>query len=125
MNNGDFKNLYEELNQVGFVFSVENMEKHFKKAIPSMKFAFLQYVLARNETVNIHILICEMIMFTDVFFCDWYSVVWWHLKRALEISPQNAEVLKWIISTFDNHPDSPISEHEMTHYKNALNSISQ
>lgn len=125
LNKGNYQEVYQELKSRKYCYSIDNFTRDFKKISSEKKFSFLHYVIANEESPALHILICEFLMYTDTFFYDIYSVIKWHLKRALEISPGNTSVLQWIICTFSDFSGSPFSEDELSDYKKILNNYSE
>jgi hypothetical protein len=123
MLDGLYSTLYEKLEEMNFHYDLEEYTKCFKGINSEKKYAYLTYVMARCETPDLHLLICDFLSFTDTFFFDRYTVQKWHLKRALEISPNNVKVLQWITCTFNDHPDPPFSEEELSEYNNLLKSL--
>lgn len=43
------------------------------------------------------------------------------VKRAIELFSTENILLEWVISTYENHPDSPFKESEIIEYKKQLN----
>lgn len=123
MKKGFFQSVYEELKSAGYEYTLDAFTRDFKNVSSEMKFAYLQYLIAKEETADIHLLLCDFLMWTDTFFFDYYPVLNWHLKRALEISPNNIKVLQWITCIFNGHPDSPFSEEELAAYNEKLSSL--
>ena len=80
----------------------------------------MNYVLARKESAEMHIVICKYILYGDGFFDDIHTVVNWHFRRALEISNNSSAVLREIISNYKDHPDSPFTEEEMVSFETLL-----
>lgn len=120
LSEGLYNQLYEKLNSLNFQYNIEEFTRTFNKVSSEKKYAYLMYVIARAETPELHILMCNFLLFTDTFFFDMYPVQRWHLKRALEISPNNKSVLGWIIDIFNLHPDCPFTKEEMKQYRPAL-----
>lgn len=120
MSNGLYNALYEKLVEEKFQYFIEEFSEAFKNVASEKKYAYLTYAVAKSETPDLHLLICDLLLYTDLFFYDMYTVQKWHLKRALEISPNNKEVLQWIVDIFSNHPDSPFSLEELSDYNNIL-----
>lgn len=123
MKKGCFQSVYEELDSAHYAYTLEAFTRDFESVGSEMKFAYLQYLIAKEETPDIHLLLCDFLMWTDTFFFDMYPVLNWHLRRALEISPNNVKVLQWITCNFSGHPDSPFSEDEMAEYSEVLSSL--
>ncbi|NLZ46461.1 MAG: hypothetical protein GX896_07185 [Clostridiales bacterium] len=123
LSEGAYDSLYMELDENNFFYDIENFTTAFDGVKSEKKYAYLTYAIARNETPNLHLLLCDLIYYTDRFFYDVYTMQKWHLKRALEISPNNIDVLKWITTIFNEHPDSPFSKYELAIYNKQLESI--
>jgi len=121
LSEGSYCALYEKLEDMHFNYDLEEFTKIFKGVSSEKKYAYLTYVMAKSETPYLHLLICDLLSYTDTFFFDRYTVQKWHLKRALEISPNNQAVLQWIVDVFGHHPSSPFDEEELRGYKNLLN----
>lgn len=120
MSEGHYSALYEKLEEDKFNYVLEEYSKTFRNVTSEKKYTYLTYAIAKSETPNLHLLICDLLLYTDLFFHDMYTVQKWHLKRALEISPNNKEVLQWIVDIFSNHPDSPFNEDELSYYNKIL-----
>jgi len=123
IDNGEYQQLYEKLEARHYAYTLENVTRDFKEVSSEKKYTYLMYAIACSETPELHLLICDMLLFTDTFFFDMYTLQKWHLKRALEISPNNVQVLQWITCTFSGHPDSPFSKEELTAYNVLLKSL--
>lgn len=114
MNQGSFQELYSKLEKLDFSYSLEDFVTLFRKGKAEYKYAYLTYLIAKNEKPEWHILLCDMLLYTDMlFFHDMYTVQKWHVLRALEISPSNFSVLDWVIGVFNDSPDSPFTDNEM------------
>lgn len=120
LSDGYYNDVYNYLDTIKFSYSLEDFAKISNGISSEKKYAYLTYAISKKETVERHLLICEFLLFTDTFFYDVYVVLKWHLKRALEISPNNIKVLQWIVSTFNNHPDSPFNKEELLEYNSIL-----
>jgi hypothetical protein len=117
---GLYNPLYQKLEEFGFRYDLEEFTKTFNGVCGEKKYAFLMYAIAKNETPALHLLICDLLSYTDTFFFDKYTLQKWHLKRALEISPNNVDVLQWVTCTFNGHPDSPFDADELLVYNQLL-----
>jgi|GEM_PF-6309618 len=51
-----------------YVYTLERFTHDFSKVNSMKKYCYLLYVMSRNETPDIHILICDTLMFIDTFF---------------------------------------------------------
>lgn len=118
MNQGYFQELFNKLEELNFSYYLDEFDALFQKGKAEYKYAYLTYLIARSEKPEYHILLCDMLLYTDMlFFHDRYTVQKWHLLRALEISPNNLDVLDWIIGVFNNSPDSPFTDDEMLRFE--------
>ena len=123
MSEGLYRALYEKLEEDKFQYIIEEYSKAFSNVSSEKKYTYLTYAIAKLETPDLHLLICDLLLYTDLFFDDMYTLQKWHLKRALEISPNNKEVLQWIVDIFSNHPDSPFNGDELSYYNKKLSSL--
>lgn len=123
LNDGYYSEAYEKLLCVkeAFVQDTYSLEffcgKHLNNVNIEKKFAYLNYALARKESVEIHIFICNYLLYGDCLFDDIHTVVNWHFRRALEISNNSPKVLREILTHYKDHPDSPFSKEEMKNYE--------
>lgn len=126
MNEGYYSLVYEKLLSINEDLAQETYTlaffcgEHLKNVDAEKKFAYLNYVLARKESAEMHIFICNYLLYGDGFFDDIHTVVNWHFRRALEISNNSPAVLREIISNYKDHPDSPFTEEEMVSFETLL-----
>ena len=59
-------------------------------------------------------------MYTDTFFYEIHPVIHMFIRRALDMFPNEPVLLEWIISTYENHPDSPFENTEIITFKERL-----
>lgn len=116
----DFKTLYELLKNKDYGYSLESFDRDFKKNISSDKFSYLVYLNAREKSVKNILLLCDFLLYTDTFFYDIHPVIYDYLNQGLSMFPADKQLLKWIISIYENHPDSPFSLSELEKIKLAL-----
>jgi len=105
--------VYEELKKMNYDYTLQNFAHDFKKVDSATKYCYLLYMIARQDSPKLRILICDALMFTDTFFDDTWTVIHWHLKQALNMEPDNIDILLWIIEILYGSPDSLFSEQEM------------
>ena len=109
---GKYYSAYNDLNKIGYVYSIENL-MHDLPHINSMeKYCFLMYAISRNETSQLHMSICELLMF-DPFFHYVYPLVYWHIQKAIILSPSDYTIKEWVLDTFSSSPDSPFTDEEL------------
>lgn len=121
-NKGNFNYVYNQLKIINYKYTLENIERDFSKIKSEKKFCYLIYLLSKENTPSNTILICETLLYTDTFFYDIHPVVKMFLQQSLSIRPFNLDILRWIIDTYENHPDSPFSDYEIQLYKNKIDS---
>ena len=109
----EFNSVYEILEMKKYNYTVENFEKDFKTVNSTDKFCYLVYLLSKDYSIKNTLLLCDFLMYTDTFFYDIHSVIQLFVRRALEMFPTEPSLLDWIISTYENHPDSPFKEEEI------------
>lgn len=120
MKKHDFKSLYELLEEENYKYTIDNFERNFKKYSSTDKFSYLIYLIARERNVENTLLICDFLMFTDTFFDDVHTVIYDFLCQGLQIFPDNTELLQWIVSIYEGHPDSPFTLSELAEIKMRL-----
>ena len=129
LNDGYYLKVYEKLlcTKEAWVNGVYSLEffcsnKHLGNVNFEKKLAYLNYALARKESIEMHIFICYYLLYGDCLFDDINTVAGWHFRRALEISNNSPEVLKEILTHYREHPDSPFSREEMKKFESMLGS---
>ena len=116
---GKYYSAYNDLNKIGYVYSIENL-MHDLPHINSMeKYCFLMYAISRNETSQLHMSICELLMF-DPFFHYVYPLVYWHIQKAIILSPSDYTIKEWVLDTFSSSPDSPFTDEKLYHYAQSI-----
>lgn len=117
----EYHSIYIILKEKGYDYTIDNLEKDFGNVSSMNKFCYLVYLLSNDYSVENTLLMCDFLTYTDTFFYDIHSVIRMFTQRALELFPENPTLLKWIISTYENHPDSPYEKKELSHFKEQLN----
>lgn len=115
-----FEEVYITLAQKGCDFTLNELAKIFPKSDSIRMYTFLMYAISQNEDIQKHLTICDYLCFMDPYVSGADALIRWHLIRALEISPENIAVLKWITSIYCGNPDSPFSEEELDRYHQHL-----
>jgi hypothetical protein len=116
-----YYSVYFFLKEKKYDYTIENLERDFVKVSSSDKFCYIIYLLSKDFTVKNTLLLCDFLMFTDTFFYDIHPVIQMFIRRALELFPNETTLLQWIISVYENHPDSPFKESEIITFKEQLN----
>lgn len=120
---GQFFEVYEHLIQEHVKFKIEDLVLLFPDANRYLLYTFIMYAISREETVEKHLAICDVLLYLEPCFLGDYDLIAWHLRQSLKISPNDVKVLQWTIDTFSSHPDSPFSESELLAYKKILSTI--
>jgi len=115
MTTGAFSALHDRLVEEGYGYLFAKLASDFDGVPGAMKYAFLMHEIAVRESAELHLLICDTLLYFDTFFVYIWPVLRWHLLRALAVAPESVDVLQWITSTFgDGHPDSPFTPEELS-----------
>lgn len=117
----EYHSIYVILKEKGYDYTIDNLEKDFSNVSSMDKFCYLVYLLSKDYSVKNTLLMCDFLTYTDTFFYDIHSVIRMFTQRALELFPTNLTLLKWIVLTYENHPDSPYEKKEITAFKARLN----
>ena len=121
--NGNYNYVYETLKLKNYDYTLDNLEKDFSSIKSKDKYSYLIYLLSKENTPQNVILLCDTLLYTDTFFFDIHPVIYMFLQQSLILHPFDISILKWIISVYDNHPDSSFSHEVINTYKNKLNNL--
>ena len=102
---GQFFEVYEHLIQEHVKFKIEDLVLLFPDANRYLLYTFIMYAISREETVEKHLAICDVLLYLEPCFLGDYDLIAWHLRQSLKISPNDVKVLQWTIDTFSSHPD--------------------
>ncbi len=119
--NREYKTLYAILSKKEYDYTIDNIEKDFGMVSSMDKFCYLVYLLSNEYSVKNTLLICDFLTYTDTFFHDIHPVIRMLIQRALESFPTDKTLLEWVVSAYENHPDTPFSETELRNFKELLN----
>ena len=108
-----YHDIYIQLEGKKYQYTLESLNKDFNDVDELNLYCYLIYVLSKQQTCEMSILICEYLMFLGTPFYDIYPVIRYHLDISLLASPNNLEILNWIASIFFEHPDSPYTDNEL------------
>lgn len=117
---GKYNELYILLEQEQFEYTLDNLVINFSVKNNQDLFCYLLYVLSICKEVKIYLLICDFLMFQDIWFADIIPIIKWFLDSALQLYPNNVEIAEWILSVFKENPESPYTEGELLKIKNWL-----
>lgn len=98
----------------------ENLTKLFSKVNSIHLHSFLIYCLSKKPTPDIYVAICENYLYVSPRIEDVYSVIYYYMKQALAVFPNNKMLADWIITTFSCDPSSPFSKEELNKIMNIL-----
>ena len=116
----DYHSIYTVLSEKNYSYTLGNIERDFNKIDSSNKFCYLIYLLSRDYCIKNVLLVCDFLIYTDTFFYDIHPVIRMMILHAIEFFPTDNTLLEWIISTYDNHPDSPFTKEEIAEYKGRI-----
>lgn len=116
----DYYSVYTVLKEKGYDYTIDNLEKDFGKINSMNKFCYLIYLLSNDYSAKNTLLVCDFLMYTDTFFYDVHPVIRMIVQRAIELFPKEKTLLEWVVSTYENHPDSPFENEEIAVYKEKL-----
>ena len=111
-----------DLSMVSYEFSFDHLSHDFPKVNSLTMYAFLMYVISQEESPDKHLAICNYLTFMDPYILGADALIRWHLIRALELDPENQEVLRWILF-YDGNPDCPFSQAQLEEYRRTLKNI--
>ena len=120
LKSGRFKLVYENLKDAGYSYNIETFSHDFGSVNSFLKYTYLLYVISREECVDLHLLACEFLVYTDTICDDIYSLVRWHILQAQSIEPCNTKISEWVISYFSDCPSSPFSEAELKAFRHQI-----
>lgn len=109
----DYNYVYTNLQKMGYSYILDNFERDFKKIKSEDRFSYLIYLLSKEYTPQHVILLCDLLMFTDMFFYYIHPVINMFLQQALLVFPNDKLLLQWIACNYEGHPDSPFSKDEI------------
>lgn len=112
--NGKYNDLFILLKNDKFVYSLDNISIIFPEKYNINVFCYLLYVLSIHHELDFYILICDFLMFKNVWTSDTFGLIRWFLDVALKEYPNNGKIAEWIISVFEMNPDSPYTNDELT-----------
>lgn len=119
MREGMYKEIYDELD-ANMKFTLNDLMSLFPGTQSHEVYLFMMYAISKEETPERHLAICDNLMFMDPYISGSYSLIRWHLERALEVCPGNIETIQWIVDSFSNNPDSPFGEEELLRFQSLL-----
>lgn len=117
---GFYQEVFEQLDRDGYIFSYETFIKKFRKVSTEICYCFLMYAISKHETVDKHMTICELLMYEPPFVVDYDSLVAWHIRQALKLSPQNTSIKEWVITVYNQSPDCPFTNQELNLFAQAV-----
>lgn len=119
--NLNFKVSYDAMKNNNYNINFNNLSRDFHKVDTKTMYMFLMYAISQDETVDMHLAICNYLYFMDPYIYGADMLIKWHLTQALKISPYNSEVLtNWIFGVYNGNPDCPFSEAELSMYRQRI-----
>ncbi len=121
INKFDFVNAYNDLCTENFGFKFSNLTQYFPKVKATTMYLFLTYAISINESVELHLSICNYLYFMDPYILGADRLIKTHLNRILEIDYYNTDALKnWIFGVYYGNPDNPFTLEELIEYKKRI-----
>lgn len=81
-------------------------------------YLFMMYAISQKEDAEKHVIICYVLFFGKPYIAGDDSLIYWHLKRALEISPYDPNILgNWVFGVYGANPDCPFNEEELEDFE--------
>lgn len=115
-----FEEAYNAVQQIGFDDCWDRWSEELCYKKPMVMYNFLMYCIARTEKAQLHFYIFQLLIYIRPFFDDPYILAYWHLKRALDIEPQNIDYMRWFIKAFAYYPEKITSNEELLFVANQL-----
>lgn len=112
----EFEEIYQELVDKNFSYSLSNLVAYFPSLGGADLYLFLMYAIAREESVDKHIAICENLIYMGPQIYGAYEMVKWHITRAIGIFPEDIKAMSWAIEMFYGNPNSPFNEAQLLEY---------
>ncbi|MBN2478664.1 MAG: hypothetical protein JXA94_00385 [Parachlamydiales bacterium] len=94
---------YEKLRNLLFIIGYENQN--------ISSYAFIYFLLLKNETVRFHLLASELLNFAFPHIAGGYAVSLSHVRQAIELEPHNIGIQANLLF-FNEIPDKLISDDE-------------
>lgn len=113
--------VYEQLKEKNFEYTLDNLERNFASISSQNKYCYLIYLLSMEDTPHNALLLCDFLIYIDTFFYDIHPVIYMFLQKSLMCHPFDKTILRWVLTTYENHPDSPFSYDEIQLYKSKIN----
>ncbi len=112
----DYEAVYQKLVDIDFEYSFGNIIRLFPRCKPEEIYTFLMYSIAKEESAEKHIAVCEFLYFGPQYIYEATTMIRWHILRAIEIDKTNVKAMSWAMDVFGADPSSPFSEKEMTSF---------
>lgn len=112
---GCFALAYEELRKEDNI-TLELICKKFEKTDNRSVVLFLIYIIATEQSEDNIILLFDYLMYIEPPCDDIHLMIKLFSKLQKEHSSEN-KVFRWIVDTYESHPDSPFSNEEIVEYK--------
>lgn len=117
---GNYNFVYKQLKEKNFQYTLDNLERNFASINSQNKYCYLIYLLSMEDTPHNTLLLCDFLIYIDSFFYDIHPVIYMFLQKSLICHPFDITILKLILTTYGNHPNSPFSHDEIQSYRNKI-----
>ena len=115
-----FEDAYQAAMQVGIEKCWETLSSSICYEKPMELYVFLMYCVSRQETAFLHFCIFQLLTCLKPVLDDPYVLGYWHIKRALELEPNNINYMRWILKIFEPYPEKFSSNDELLNLANEI-----
>lgn len=117
---GEFNYVYTSLKKRNYIYTLEKLSSDFSSINSKDIYCYIIYLISREYTSANIILLCDYIMYLGTFFYDIHPVIYLFINQYINICGNDKLISNWIVTTYDNHPDSPFSLKEIELHKKLL-----
>ena len=111
-----FEEAYQATMEVGMEKCWEAWSTGICYEKPMELYVFLMYCVSRKETAFLHFCIFQLLTCLKPVFDDPYVLGYWHMKRALELEPNNINYMRWVLRIFEPYPEKFASNDELLYW---------
>lgn len=125
----NFEGIYEELVNKSYkdtdIFNIV-WEVYLEDMEQTNIYLFFLYMLSKNNNEAFwHEKCCLFLAYHNVLFHDGMSLAAWHIRKAVELEPENYEYQKLLINTFYTYPNDYFTKEEYIQFAQNVLTISR
>ncbi len=109
---GLYSKAYDIFESIAGGYTFDSILDTFPKLSTKEYYCYLMYAISRDETPDKHMTLCQILMFMKPFIDDDYSIIYWHIKRVINLFPEYIDIKIWVLDVFWGCPTSPLSDEE-------------